>query len=266
MNLPGPFLFTPILGAGESISMPAVFFNDFLEPGSATATGPVFSSTADAAMFLTTLTTSAVPKVEDNANFKAVAPFGAHGVARMVNAGTNNDAVSAQVNGEGFVVIREKPIYYETRVATSAIAGTLFAAGLCATGTSVIANGGATLTPADFVGFVVRGTTGLILPCVKGASTETLPTIFSTVTAPAFVNNTWTVLRFEIIPTDTTNHRVDFFVNGIKVARHNTQTAALPLDASQTTPIGLTPTWEQKTQGSAANNSFADYIFCAQMR
>jgi hypothetical protein len=269
MNIPGAFLYTPILGAGESIPMPATYFEDFVVGGSATATGPKFSSTADAAQWLTTLVTSAIPLVEDNANFKAVQPFGAGGVIRIVNAGTNNDSVSMQLNGEPFVIVREKPLYFEVRLATSAIAGTLLFVGLADTDTTLLPAGGQTLGVTDAIGFTIRGTSGLILPIVKGAGTvdsatgETLPTVTG---APALVNNTWSVLRFEVLPTDATNHRVNFYVDGVKVAQHTSQTAALPLGAHATTPIGLTPSYTQKTQGSAANNGFIDYIFCSQMR
>lgn len=257
----------PIPGPGQILERPGIFDDDFILPGSATATGPRFSSTADAAVWLTTLITSAVPAVEDNANIKALLPLGsAVGVARIVNAGTNNDSVSMQVNGESFVVTRKRAIVFEARIATSAIAGTLLAVGLCATGTAIMAAGGQTLTPADFIGFVVRGTAGLLLPVVKGASTETLPSILTGVTAPALVNNTWSVVRFEVIPTGDTTHRVDFYVDGILVARHYSSTAALPLDSSQTTPIGLTPSYSQKTQASTANNGFIDYITCWQQR
>jgi hypothetical protein len=267
MSAPAPLSpFPPVLTPGGPVPAPATYWDDFVTGGSATATGPKFSSTADAAEWLTTLITSAVPKVEDNANFKAVTPFGAGGVVRIVNGATNNDSVSMQLNGEPFVAIRKKSIVFEARVATSAIAGTLLAVGLGKTETAILAAGGQTLTATDFIGFVVRGTSGLILPVVKGANTETLPPILNGVTAPALVNNQWATLRFEIQPTGNTTHMVYFYVDGLLVAKHNSETAALPLDASQGTPIGLTPSYSQKTQGSAANNGFIDYILAVAQR
>ncbi len=266
MGFPHGSLTAPIQAPGQPLDFPVRYFDDFVTGGSATATGPKFSSTADAAEWLTTLITSAVPKITDNTDTKTITPFGAGGVVKIINAGTNNDSVSMQLNGEPFVIQPNERTVFEVRIATSAIAGTLLAIGLGSTGTAIMAAGGQTLSLTDFIGFVVRGTTGLILPCVKGASTETLPTIFSSVTAPALVNSVWTTLRFEIVPTSATTWMVFFYVNGILVAKHNSSTAALPLDSTQTTPIGLTPSWSQKTQGSAANNGFLDLIYCDQER
>lgn len=263
----------PIPGPGQAFEFPGRYHNDFISPGSATATGPVFSSTADAAEWLTTLLTSAVPKVEDNTNIKGLTPLGsAVGVAMIVNAGTNDHSVSMQVNGESFVITRKKAIVFEARYATSAIAGTTMFIGLSETDTTLLPAGGQTLGVQNAIGFTVRGTSGLILPIVKGAGTadsatgETLPTIFASVTAPALVNSQWCTLRFEVRPLTETTWQVDFYVDGIYVAKHLSATAALPLDASQTTPIGLTPSFTQLTQGSTANKGFIDYIVCVQER
>lgn len=254
---------------GAPIDLPVEDINDFTSGGSATATGPVFSSTADAAEWLTTLITSAVPLVLDNSSIKALIPFGASGVAGIINAGTNNDSVSMQKNGEAFVINKKANIVWQARVATSAIAGTLLAVGLGSTGTAIMAAGGQSLSLTDFIGFVVRGTSGALLAVCKGASTETLPTMSNmpSGSAPALVNNTWTTLGFEVSysPNDR-RYRIDYFVDGNMVATHYSTTAALPLDSDQTTPIGLTQCYSQKTQASTANNGFIDYICCVQER
>lgn len=256
----------PALRPGGSVPYGVEYFDDFVTGGKATATGPKFSSTADAAEWLTSLTTSAVPQVADNTDIKALVPFGAGGVVKVVNAGTNNDGVSAQLNGEAFVIDPSGILTFEGRFATSAIAGTLFAFGLGKTDTAILAaSGGQTLTATDFIGFTVRGTTGLILPVNKGANTETLPTVTG---SPAFVNNTWTTLRCEITysPVPTASYFASFYVNTVLVATHSSVTAALPLDSTNGTPIGLTPSWQFKTQGSTAHNGFIDYIHVYQDR
>lgn len=263
-------VFGNALVPGGPINQGVEYYEDFVTGGNATATGPMFSSTADAAVWLTSLTTSAVPQVADNTDIKAITPYGAGGVVKVVNAGTNNDGVSAQINGEPFVLVPGKNLIFEGRFATSAIAGMLFAFGLGKTSTAIVAaSGGQTITSTDFIGFVVRGVTGLILPVVKGANTETLPSILSGVTAPAFVNNTWVTLRCEISPTayNTAGAFIArFYVNGILVAEHSSTTAAFPLDSSNGTPIGLTPSFQFKTQASTAHNGFIDYIGVYQDR
>lgn len=262
----------PISFPGRSLDSPIVVFQDYESGGSATATGPMFSSTADAAVWLTTLSTSAIPLILDNSAYKALLPYGPGSIFKIINAGTNDQGVSMQMNGENWVVTRKKRIIFETRICTSAIAGTLLCVGLANTDTTLLPNGGATLGTTDFIGFTVRGTSGLILPIVKGAGTadsatgETLVSILSGVTAPALVNNTWSVLRFEVVPVNDTDHMVYFYVDGILVAKHSSTTAALPLDASQSTPIGLTASLGCKTQGSTANNIFVDYFLIAQER
>ena len=261
--------FGNVIVPGGSVVRGIEYFNDFVTGGNATATGPAFSSTADAAEWLTSLTNSAVPQVADNTDIKALLPYGAGGVVKVVNAGTNNDGVSAQINGEPFVLTPNKSLICEGRFATSAIAGTLFAFGLGKTSTAIVAaSGGQTITSTDFIGFVVRGTTGAILPVVKGNNTETLPTIISSA-APAFVNNTWATLRFEITPTHynaTGAYICKFYVNNVLVAEHSSTTAAFPVDAYNATPIGLTPSWQFKTQGSTAHNGFIDYVAVFQER
>jgi hypothetical protein len=262
-----PTTFGPAFVPGGPVTKFVEYFDDFVTGGNATATGPAFSSTADAAAWLTSLTTSAVPQVADNTDIKALTPYGAGGVVKVINAGTNNDGVSMQLNGEPFVIAPNKFLAFEGRFATSALAGTLFAFGLGKTNTAILAaSGGLTFTATDFIGFTVRGTSGLILPVVKGANTETLPTIISSA-APAFVNNTWCTLRCEITYSRTTStYLAEFYVNSILVARHSSATAALPLDSTNSTPIGLTPSVQFKTQASTAHNGFIDYIWVAQQR
>lgn len=254
-------LMQPIRGPGTPIEVPAIYFDHFITGGSATATGPKFSSTADAAEWLTTLITSAVPKVADNTDIKALSPQPCPGVLKTIMAGTNNDGVSRQLNGEAFVISPNAPIIFEAKVAVSAIAGTLMAIGLGVTTTTILAAGGQTLSASDFIGFTIRGTSGVILPVVKGASTETLPTA----TSVALVNNVFTTLRFEVrYDRNTGVYTVDFFVNGTRIAQHKSTTAALPLDSTNGTPIGLTPSVAWKAQASTAFNAFEDYILCVQ--
>jgi hypothetical protein len=252
----------PIRGPGSPIDMPAWYFDHFITAGSATATGPKFSSTADAAEWLTTLITSAIPKVADNADVKALSPQPTLGVLKTIMAGTNNDGVSRQLNGEAFVLSPGKEITFEAKVAVSAIAGTLMAIGLGVTTTTILAAGGQTLSASDFIGFTIRGTSGVIIPVVKGATVETLPTV---ATAVALVNNVFSVLKFQIRhDMNTSVYTIDFFVNGVKIAQHKSTAGAVPLDSTNGTPIGLTPSVAWKAQASTAFNAFEDYIFVAE--
>lgn len=226
-----------VLGPATLTDNAVVFWEDFLNVGIGTTTGADFASTADVAPWLFTLTNSASPALVDDVN---------GGVIRLGVTGTNNDKVNLQMNGSGFTTQTGKRLLFETRVRTSAIAGTVMMAGLAVKNSTTLAtNTTFATTPTDFVGFKVSATSGALICVCKGASTESTATPSN---SAALANDTWTRLAFEIVSTD----RVNYFVDGVKVA---SLTSTIPL-----TSVGLTPGIEGKAQASTAFNLDIDYV------
>lgn len=262
MQFPG--VFPPVLAPGQPIDCPVVYFDHFVASGKGTNPGEKFGTTADTAEWLVTLVNSAaagVPTIQDLVSALTPGAKGGStvgGVIKSTTTGANNDSVTAQINGEAFNIRVDSDIWAECRFATSAIAGTTFLWGLAATGMVHITDTTFATTVADFIGFKVTGTSGALIAVVKGAGTET-----TYATGVSLVNNTWSVLRFEVQPNYGGNFTVRFYVDGQLVATHRSTNAnttlALPLSS-----VGLSPAFAGKTQATTAFSMYFDYMLFAQ--
>ena len=238
----------PVLG--PSPFNPTVFgyWNDFAAIGKGTNPAADFGTTADTAHWLVTLTNSAnIVLVDDERN----------GVIRAGVTGTNNDKVSAQLNGSSFLVTPGKNITFSTRLRTSAIAGTTLAVGLAVKdSTTLLTNTTFATTPTDFIGFKVIDTAGTLIGVVRGAGTESTLS-----TGTTLANATLKDLAFEVYTDGQGVSTAYFYVDKVLVGRITTNQVAFPLAT-----VGLSPAFEGKAQASTAFNLDIDYIGAFQAR
>lgn len=233
---------------GSQVGNLVTYFDDFLEGGYcpdaalASESDPAakFSEVADRGVWL--VTRDAAPTI-------AISDAEPGGVVAITTGASANDFVSLQMNGEAWTVNANKNIYFEARVKLADADDTQWFVGLASTDVT-----GSTLGPIldgtnDSIGFRQNADTGVDIDCL----TEDDTTETETDSGVDVADDTYVRLAFRVIGTE----RVDFYVNGDKVASHSTN---LP-DAG----AGLTATIEVHSP-TASSAMEVDYVLIQQDR
>lgn len=247
MDISGHDRIPPVLLPGDMGPTAYQYFEDFLTSGKATATGPLCSSTADAAAFLTTLVGSSVPGVAD---------AGPGGWLSCVNAGSDNDSIEGQLNGEAFQIKTDKDLMFRCRLKVDDADLSDWLIGLASTDTTMQGGTSPASGVNDFIGFghknALTTTDGDTADIYVHTSDDA--TVTKTDTGEDLSDDTFVELSFVI----EKGVRVNFYVNGVFKASHTTN---LPDDGTK-----LTPSFAIRNSSGAARTMSIDYIQVVQKR
>ena len=244
MSLSIPYL-PPVSVDGDSLHMPIVLFDDFIDGRSHTpnnasiASGQgKFSELANLGDWLVTL----VDGGGDNGEVIVVADDGVGGLLTLTTNDADNDSIEMQMNGEAWQLASGKDVVFEVRMKGTDVSEFDWFVGLAITDTTTMT------ASSDRIGFECPDSTGDIDAISEKDSTQT-----TTDSGKDLTDNTFVVLRFETSGTGT----VRYYVNGALVAKHTTN---IPEDEA------LTPTICIRNDGAAANTMTLDYILVARDR
>lgn len=223
------------------------YFQDFIRSGKATATGPLCSSTADAAEWLTTLVNSSVPGVAD---------AGPGGWLSCVNASGDNDSIEGQMNGESFQIKSDKDLLFQCRVKFDDADLCDWFIGLASTDTTLQGGTSPAAGVNDAIGFgsvnALTSTDSDTADIYTHTADDTVVT--KTNSDKDLSDDTFVDLAFTI----EGGTKVKFYVNGSLVSTHTTN---LPDDGTK-----LTPSFAIRNSSGAARTMSIDYIRVIQKR
>lgn len=227
----------PTFIPGKALSMPVVYFNDFLT--GVTEDGETFSTTADKGEFLVSADTldaaTQNPFVQDDQD---------GGVVKTTTDATSGERISSQLNGENFYMTRGRQLYFEARLKfTNTTQDAVF-------GISVNTTDPHASAPSDYVLFGLTGDADIQYGVATGSSDS--GAYSGTDSTADLVADTWTTFAFWYDGTDS----VRFYVDGSEVGLKSTN---LPLDKY------MSPVLCVESNG-AAEALFIDYILVANER
>ena len=236
----------PVGSPDKSLTMPVIYFDDFVTGGFEAASANTFSAAADTADWLVT-------RVGASDGTIAMVDGGTNGAVAVTTGSTDDDSMDAQINGEAFKIASGKSLVWEMRFKIEDVTLTDWFVGMAATDTTII-----DATPA-YIGLgntdnaaSVRAVNGKnVSAAVAGSSAPSNGTL--TDTGSDLVADTYVVVRFEVEGTS----KVRFYVDGSLKATHTTN---LPDD------VGLTPTFAIQAASGAAEKITIDYILAMQDR
>jgi hypothetical protein len=197
-----------------------------------------FSVVADRGEFLVTL----IDGGGDAGEIINVADAGHGGILTVTTNDADNDAVSAQLNGEMFAPAAGRKIMFTTRLKIADVSITDWAIGLAVADTDIL--GGV----ADSIMFRCPDSTGDIDYVVEKSSTETTADTLKNISDATYVK-----LGFQVVGTT----RVEFYVDDAVVANVTTN---IPDD------VTLSPFFTFRNSSAAVTTASIDYIKCVSDR
>ena len=244
LSLLTPFS-SPVSGPKDVLSIPHMFFDDFIEGRSfttnnasvASAQGK-FSELANMGDWLVTL----VDGGTDNGEVIVIADDAAGGHLTLTTNDADDDSIEMQMNGEAWKLATGKTLVFEVRMKGADVSEFDWFVGLAITDTTVMT------AVTDRIGFECPDSTGDIDAICEKDSSQT-----TTDSAQDLADDTFVTLRFEAEGTG----KVRYYVDGSLVATHTTN---IPENEA------LTPTICVRNDGAAANTMTLDYIFVARDR
>ena len=236
-----------ITAPGESLALPVIYFDDFIEGGYAADAALAdesdpsgkFSTTANRSPWLVTL----IDGGSDAGEVIAISDDEHGGVLTLTANDADDDGISLQLNGEAFGLKAGRTLIFEARVKITDVSETDWFVGLATSDTAILSG------VTDSIGFRCPDSTGDIDYVCEAASTETTAD-----TTKDLTDATYVTLRFEVNGRTS----VKFYVDGAFIYKSTTNIPA--------TTAGLTPTLEVRNDGAVAQTLEVDYVLVAAER